>query len=350
MPDRVAVAMSGGVDSTVAAAMLVEAGYDVVGVMMRLWGEEENLCCSPEAVEEARRAASQLGIPFLLLDYEDEFRRHVVEPFVAEYSRGRTPNPCLACNRHIRFGRLLDEVGDLGATKMATGHYARVDSRAGRYRLRMGCDPKKDQSYVLYMLGQRELERLMFPVGCCTKRQVREMARERGLAAADRDESMDLCFVTDGDYGRFLQEHAPETVLPGPILDSAGNRLGRHRGLALYTVGQRRGIGIASSEALYVLRLDVANNALIVGAAHELGRSDLMAEDVRYPAGFAPDGPTRVRAKIRYRALLADAMWIPLEDGRARVEFDAGLRDITPGQAVVAYRGDVVFGGGTISE
>ncbi|MFN2227713.1 MAG: tRNA 2-thiouridine(34) synthase MnmA [Anaerolineae bacterium] len=357
---HVVVAMSGGVDSSVAAALLVEAGYRVTGVMMRLWAEglsdtaapgtagAENRCCTDEAVNEARQVASLLGIPFRLVDYEDAFKACVVDYFVAEYSRGRTPNPCLACNRHLRFGRLLEHAQALGADRLATGHYARVDRADGRYRLRVGVDPNKDQSYVLYVLTQEALGHVLFPLGRYTKPEVRELARRHGLPVADREDSMELCFVGDDDYRGFLRRHSPQVVEPGPILDSAGGVIGRHRGLPFYTVGQRRGLGIAAAEPLYVIRLDVARNTLVVGPAAELGRQRLTASDVCYVAGQAPRGPLRVQAKIRYRAKLAGATWIPLEGGRAEVEFDRPLRDITPGQAVVAYQGDEVVGGGLI--
>jgi tRNA-specific 2-thiouridylase len=342
--------MSGGVDSSVAAALLVEQGYGVIGIMMRLWAEEENRCCAPQAVDDARAVAAQLGIPFYLVNYEDEFRSCVVDYFVAEYSRGRTPNPCLACNRSIRFGRLLRHAQALGAGHLATGHYARVDYDGRQYRLRMGADTYKDQSYVLYMLGQHELERAIFPVGAYTKSQVREMAQHRGLTVADKDESMELCFVADDDYRRFLREHATQAVQPGPIVDTAGREIGQHQGLPFYTVGQRRGLGIAAREALYVIRLDVDHNTLVVGPARELGRRSLVAGEVSYVCGKPPHGPVHVQAKIRYKATLARATWTPLDGGRARVEFEAPLRDITPGQAVVGYQQDVVLGGGIINE
>jgi tRNA-specific 2-thiouridylase len=342
--------MSGGVDSSVAAALLVEQGYDVVGVMTRLWAEGENRCCAPEAVEDARRVAAQLDIPFYLVNYETEFQTCVVDYFIAEYSQGRTPNPCLACNRHIRFGRLLRHARALDAQYLATGHYARIGRDGNGHQLRMGADRQKDQSYVLYMLGQTELCQVLFPVGGYTKPQVREMARQRGLPVASKDESMEICFVTDDDYRRFLREHAPGAVRPGPILNTLGQRIGEHKGLPFYTVGQRRGLGIAAPEALYVIRLDTARNALVVGPDRELGRQNLVAREVSYVSGKPPDKPVRVQAKIRYKAILADAVWTPLENGHAKVVFDNPLRDITPGQAVVAYQGDRVLGGGVISE
>lgn len=356
-PGRVVVAMSGGVDSSVAAALLVEAGYQVTGVMVRLWaearsgdGQGQNLCCTDEAIQEARKVASLLGIGFHLVDYEAAFKECVVDYFIAEYSRGRTPNPCLVCNRWLRFGRLLQHARELGASHLATGHYARVDQVGGRYRLRMGIDRQKDQSYVLYALGQEALRHVLFPLGGYTKPEVRDMARRRRLPVADREESMELCFVGDDDYRRFLREHVPHAVEPGPIVDTCGRVIGEHGGLPLYTVGQRRGLGIAAAEPLYVISLETERNALVVGPARELGRRSLVAEEVRYVAGQAPRGPVQVQAKIRYRATLAEAIWTPLEGGRARVEFEIPLRDITPGQAVVAYQGDEVLGGGVIGE
>ncbi|MGD9404675.1 MAG: tRNA 2-thiouridine(34) synthase MnmA, partial [Anaerolineae bacterium] len=294
--------------------------------------------------------AERLNIELSLVDYEAEFRSCVVDYFIAEYGRGRTPNPCLACNKQIRFGRLLRHVQELGAEFLATGHYARITEIDGACRLQKGLEAQKDQSYVLYMLGQEELRRVRFPVGGYRKAQVREMARERGLPVADKDESMEICFVTDDDYRRFLREHAPQSVRPGPILDTAGQEIGRHQGLPYYTVGQRRGLGIAAPEALYVLRLDVSRNALIAGTARELGQRNLLAEEVSYVCGSPPEGPVRVQAKIRYRARLADATWTQLAGKRANVTFDEPLRDITPGQAVVAYQDDLVLGGGIISE
>jgi tRNA-specific 2-thiouridylase len=331
----------------------VELGHDVVGVMMRLWAEEgqsgaTNRCCSIEAVEDARRVCETLGIPFHVINYEREFKREVVDLFIAEYARGRTPNPCLACNRRIKFDLLLRRALTMDAQYLATGHYARVRQVNGRYQLLKGLDEEKDQSYVLYMLGQRELQHLLLPLGDYTKEQVRAMARQRGLPVADRAESQDLCFLTDNDYRRFLQAQAPEAVRPGPILDTAGRTIGQHKGLPFYTIGQREGLGIAAPEALYVMQMDVSRNALVVGTKAELGRRELVATEVHYISGQIPHGPLEITAKIRYRAVESEALLTPLEDGRAQVTFAQPQRDITPGQGIVFYQGEAVLGGGII--
>jgi len=344
--------MSGGVDSSVAAALLVEQGYKVIGLMMRLWSEPgseaDNRCCAPDAVDSARWVADSLGIPFYLLNVEAPFRTHVVDYFVQEYAAGRTPNPCLMCNRHIRFDVLLRRALALDARYLATGHYARLHHTDGRYRLLKGVDPHKDQSYVLYMLDQETLRHVAFPLGGYTKKQVREMARQQDLPVADRAESQDLCFLADGDYRRFLQKEVPAAVRPGPIVDRSGRILGQHKGLPCYTIGQRRGLGIAVPEALYVLEIDITRNALVVGTATELGRTELIASDVSYVSGKTPPEPMRVTAKVRYKARDASALLIPLPGDRATLRFDDSLRDITPGQGVVFYQREEVVGGGII--
>lgn len=347
--------MSGGVDSSAAALLLSEQGYEVIGVMMRLWAESDadglarNRCCSPEAVDDARQVADQLGIRFYLVDHARPFKEFVVDYFIREYARGRTPNPCLVCNRHIKFGRLLTQARTLGAEYLATGHYARIRRAKGQSQLLRARDAKKDQSYALYMLGQTELFHTVFPVGDYDKDEVRSMAAGRNLGVADRPESQDLCFLADGDYRRFLREHAPHVLTPGPVVDRDGRVLGMHEGLAFYTVGQRRGLGIRAAHPLYVLALDAARNTLVVGSAEQLGQCELVAEDVSYVSGEPPQEPMKVTAKIRYQAHEAPAHWIPLHNGRARVVFNCPQRDVSPGQGVVAYQGEALVGGGIIA-
>ena len=370
---RVVVAMSGGVDSSVAAALLVEQGYDVIGIMLRLWAEpasgagpqHANRCCAPEAVADARAIARQLGIPFYDIHAESVFKEKVVDPWMRAYGEATTPNPCFNCNRSIRFGFLMQRALALGADFLATGHYARIavtqsesasvnpDQPPVRYRLLKGVDAKKDQSYVLHVLGQRDLARALFPCGDFTKQQVREMARRFGLPTAERAESQDLCFLTQGDYRGFLLRQAPGIATPGPILNTRGEVIGQHEGLSFYTIGQRRGLNIAPqsarAEALYVLRLDPARNAVIVGPADALGVQQIVVRRMHYVSGEAPEGPLRCNAKVRYKAREAACTLTPLPGGDAQIVFDEPQRDATPGQGLVAYDGDEVIGGGVIA-
>nr|MBC7245406.1 tRNA 2-thiouridine(34) synthase MnmA [Chloroflexota bacterium] len=355
-PLRIAVALSGGVDSSTAAALLVRQGHQVIGVMMRLWATKhwgempENRCCSPSAVADAQRVCSLLGIPFYLLDLEEEFKAEVVDYFCDNYALGRTPNPCLACNRQIKFKALLHRIiGLLSAEYLATGHYARIRLYDGQYQLLKGVDKEKDQSYVLYMLGQAELARVLFPLGDYTKKQVRAMAAQYKLPTADRAESQDACFVSDGDYRTFVAEQRPQTMRPGPILDLQGRVLGEHRGIAFYTIGQRQGLGIAAAHPLYVVEIDSVRNALIVGPKRALFRRELLAEQVHFVAEKPPPEPIPITAKIRYKAEEASALLIPMPAQQARVVFDQPQPAITPGQGVVFYQDEIVLGGGMIA-
>ncbi len=358
---RVAVAMSGGVDSSTVAALLVERGYDVVGLMMRMWAETgdggllPNKCCSPAAVADARGVCQKLDIPFYLLNVEEEFKARVVDFFIEGYARGVTPNPCLECNRQVKFGTLLAKARALGADYLATGHYARIRQTAqGEFELLKGVDTRKDQSYALCRLTQEQLSHTQFPLGEFTKEETRERARKFGLRVSEKEESQDLCFIADGNYRNFLKRNIPDKLAPGPILDTSGHQLGTHEGLPFYTIGQRKGLGLAVGEPLYVLALDPARNAVIVGRAEELGRRELFAREVNWISPRVPTGPLRATAKIRYRASEAPATVVPLplregEGLKVSVTFEQPLRDITPGQAVVFYQDEVCLGGGIIS-
>ena len=351
---RVVVAMSGGVDSSVAAALLVQQGYDVVGMMLRLWSEpgkeSSNRCCTPDAMAMARRVSAQLGIPFYAVDARKVFRDQVVQFFIDSYTQGDTPNPCLVCNRQVRWEFLLQRALALGASFMATGHYVRLQrDDQGHARLLKAIDPLKDQSYVLHVLGQEQLAHAIFPLGEYTKPQVRQLARDFGLPVAERAESQDLCFLADRDYRSFLQRNAPGIENPGAILTRDEKEVGRHQGLAFYTIGQRRGLGVPSMVPLYVLEKDIQSNALIVGPLEQLGKRMLRAGRLNWVSGEAPARSFRAQVKIRYKAQPAWAGVTLLPEGEAQVRFDEPLRDITPGQAAVFYDGDCVLGGGIIA-
>jgi len=352
---RVVVAMSGGVDSSVAAALMVERGYDVIGMMMRLWSEEttkngaHNRCCTPDQMADARRIAEKLKIPFYVLDTKEVFRKTIVQYFIDQHREGTTPNPCIECNRHIRFDFLQKNALALEADYLATGHYARIASdEDGCFLLKQGLDEAKDQSYVLSVMGQEQLAHALFPVGDYTKPEVRQIAEKYGLPTASKKDSQDLCFLGDGDYRRFLRDHAPEVMIAGPIVRRNGNVLGEHHGLANYTIGQRKGLGIFGADPLYVIGMNPAVNALIVGTAEELGSTRLTAKRVNWVRGEPPAQSFRATVKIRYKAKPQTALVEVLAESQIRVTFDEPLRDITAGQGAVVYHDDVCLGGGII--
>lgn len=356
--NKVVVAMSGGVDSSVAAALLKERGFEVIGVTMELFSLapeyclSENLrsCCGWRAVEDANRVAALLGIPHYVVDLKRDFDVKVIADFCREYAQGRTPNPCIRCNRHVKFQTLLARAEKLGADFLATGHHARIefDAHRKRYLLKKGKDRTKDQSYFLYPLSAEQLSRLLMPVGHFTKKEVREKARALGLPVAQRVESQEICFVPDNDYAGFLRGRIPEAFRPGPIVDAQNRFLGQHKGLAHYTIGQRRGMGIAAPHPLYVLDIQPERNTIVVGPNDKLYKRKLVASHIHLISKRQIRKPLPVKAKIRYKHKEAKALLSPSGKGNVRVEFDKPQRAITPGQSVVFYQGDVVVGGGII--
>jgi len=351
---KVVIAMSGGVDSSVAAALLKQQGYDVTGMMLRLWSEpgkeESNRCCTPDSMAQARRVAGILDIPFYVIDAKDVFKETVVQYFLDGYARGETPNPCLMCNRQIRWTFLLNHALALGAEFMATGHYVRrMKNEGGRINLLRAVDHAKDQSYVLHVLKQDQLAHALFPVGEFPKPEIRRIAADFGLPTASRADSQDLCFLAGDDYRNFLQRNAPEILKPGEIVTTDGRSIGQHNGLVNYTIGQRKGLNIASPVPLYVITKQATQNTLVVGTLDELGFTELTARDVNWTSGEAPREPFRAEVKIRYSAKEVEAWVSPMEGDQVSVKFDAPVRDVTAGQAAVFYQSELMLGGGIIT-
>ena len=354
---RVVVGMSGGVDSSATAALLLQQGYDVVGITLKLWPQDcvsraEDKCCGPQAVTDARAVCHKLGIPYYLIDEAAEFQTKVIQYFASEYKAGRTPNPCVMCNQNLKFGRLIDRADQLGADHIATGHFARLEQSANGSRtlLKRGRDPRKDQSYFLFSLRQDQLARALFPLGDKTKSDTREVARHCQLKTADKEESMEICFVPDNNYGKFLQQANLVEKHRGEIVNLAGQVLGHHDGIEFYTIGQRKGIGISSPKPLYVIELDVPNNRVVVGDDSALDRDEFMVDRCNWIAFDSPLQNLEVTAKIRYNHPGTAATLTPLGEGKARVKLHAPQRAITPGQAAVFYQDDLVLGGGWITQ
>jgi tRNA-specific 2-thiouridylase len=350
-PTKIIAAMSGGVDSAVAAALLAREHENVIGVMLKLWSDPstENLCCTLDSKIMAESVAFQLGIPFHTLDAQATFREKVVEHFINAYREGDTPNPCIVCNQQVRWDILQSYADEIGASHVATGHYARLrEDSSGRMQLLRGVDSSKDQSYVLYGLSQEHLSRTLFPLGEYHKSEIREVARTLSLPVSEKPDSQDLCFVGEEGYRDFLIRHTPEVVKPGSILSADGKVLGEHQGLAFYTIGQRKGLGIAAPQPYYVMAKEVRSNRLIVGTAADLGRDEAAVENVNWISGQPAQKPFHATIKIRYKAQEARGLVRPLNKARVHIRFDHPLRDITPGQSAVFYEGEVCLGGGII--
>ena len=354
--DRVLIAMSGGVDSSVAALLMKQKGYDCIGITMRLFDNDdigkcsERTCCSAEDTEDARQVAERVGIPYYVYNFTGRFRENVIERFVDAYEHGRTPNPCIDCNRYMKFGALFEKAKDLSCGTVVTGHYARIgyDETRGRYLLRKGQDPEKDQSYVLYQMTQEQLAHVQFPLGEMTKEETRALAAEAGLENASKHESQDICFVPDGKYADFIEHFRGQVYPPGDFMDREGNVLGQHKGVIRYTIGQRKGLGIALQKPAYVCGIDPVQNTVTLGSSEDLFTTELTAAEVNLIAVDRIDTPMEVTARVRYHQKEQPATVIQIAKDRIRLTFHEAQRAITPGQAVVMYQGDVVIGGGVI--
>ncbi|MGD8458099.1 MAG: tRNA 2-thiouridine(34) synthase MnmA [Anaerolineales bacterium] len=350
---KVVVAMSGGVDSSVTAALLVEQGYEVIGMMLRLWSEpgreSNNRCCTPDSMSMAKRVASILNIPFYVIDIKSIFKEKVVDYFLIGYTQGITPNPCLICNKHIRWGYLFERAMMIEADFLATGHYARLKTQKNKpIQLIRAVDKTKDQSYVLGILSQKQLKHTLFPVGEYTKTDIRKLAEKYKLPVSTIKDSQDLCFLAGTDYRSFIKRQSNGTQKQGNIINIQGDILGKHDGLAMYTIGQRKGLGISSTVPMYVIDKDIITNTLIIGRVDELGKDQLKASQVNWISGKPPIKPFKAKVKIRYKSPLISGEISPIDKNRFNVKFKNNLRDITPGQAAVIYKGEEVIGSGII--
>lgn len=348
------IAMSGGVDSSVAAYLTKEQGMEIAGVTLKMFGNEligavgESTCCSTSDVEDAESVCRRLGVPFYVFNFADRFEKEVVQRFVLAYEEGRTPNPCIDCNRYLKFGALFQRMEELGYDYIVTGHYARTEVKDGRYLLKKALDPKKDQSYVLYSLTQEQLSHVMFPLGEMDKNETRRIAEQQGFLNARKHDSQDICFVPDGDYTGFIGRYTGKEYPHGDFVDEEGNVLGEHKGMIRYTIGQRKGLGLALPAPLYVCRKDLEKNQVVLAPNDRLFTSTLEAADFNWIAFDEPEEPFRAAVRARYSQKEAPAVITPLGGGRVRVDFDEPVRAVTAGQAAVIYDGDIVIGGGTI--
>ena len=348
--------MSGGVDSSVTAAILKEKGYEVIGVTMQIWPEHgqstsnEQSCCSVEAVNDARKVADELRMKYYVLNFKEIFQKEVVDYFISEYSRGRTPNPCIMCNRKIKFEHLLRKARALEADYLATGHYVRLEKSNGKFILKKGIDPEKDQSYALYNLTQDQLKHLLFPLGQLEKDRTRDIAYKYGLPVYAKSDSQEICFVSGNNYGDFIKEKNPETVVPGPVVDKNGNEVGKHKGLPYYTVGQRRGLGLALGYPVYVKEIDFERNTLVVAPKEDIFAEGLIASDINWISGDEPDDEVETEIKIRYNSSPVPGTVKTKGKDRVEVSFEQSQAAVTPGQSAVFYAGEELLGGGIIEK